>query len=210
MLLVQAHGLHVYSIYFCWGTLHCLQQYLWLVPADLAGSPWGFGPGREQYWGHQPGAVPATLLQAKTPDSGGQPYLPEAKCRICRGEDLVCTYCVIFLSVLFNCELEMRNISASSYCIILNDGMDAFPMLILWSHQYGLQDDHKWNTELLVKTQAFFPAIWGKSSSLGVWALEQVSQKGCGVSFPGDTQNSSGYDPMQPTPGEPALAEGLD
>lgn len=28
-----------------------------------------------------------------------------------------------FLSVLFNCELEMRNVSASSYCIILNDGM---------------------------------------------------------------------------------------
>lgn len=40
-----------------------------------------------------------------------------------------------------------------------------------------------------------------------VTALEQTVQRACGVSFYGNTQNLPGHDPVQPAPGEPALAE---
>lgn len=39
-------------------------------------------------------------------------------------------------------------------------------------------------------------------------SLEQIDQRGCGVPFPGDTQNLLGWDPVQPALGEPALAGG--
>ncbi|KAJ7409985.1 hypothetical protein BTVI_54830 [Pitangus sulphuratus] len=42
------------------------------------------------------------------------------------------------------------------------------------------------------------------------WALEQVIQRGCGVSFSGDIQNSPEDDPVQPALGEPALTKGVD
>jgi len=41
-------------------------------------------------------------------------------------------------------------------------------------------------------------------------ALEQAAQRGCGVSFSGDTQDPPGQGPLQPTVGDPALAGGLD
>ena len=45
--------------------------------------------------------------------------------------------------------------------------------------------------------------------SEGGRALKQVT--GCpGVSFSGDTQNPSGWGPVQPALGDPALAGGLD
>lgn len=37
-------------------------------------------------------------------------------------------------------------------------------------------------------------------------ALEQVAQRGCGVTLPGDTQNVPGCDPTQPAIEEPAIA----
>ena len=44
----------------------------------------------------------------------------------------------------------------------------------------------------------------------GDGALEQVAQRGGGISFSGDTQNQPGQGPVQPAVGEPALAGGLD
>jgi len=41
-------------------------------------------------------------------------------------------------------------------------------------------------------------------------ALEQVAQRGCRVSFSGDTQDLPGQGPVQPAVGDPALAVGLD
>ena len=46
--------------------------------------------------------------------------------------------------------------------------------------------------------------------SEGEGALEQAAQGGCGVSFSGDIQDSSGQGPLQPTVSDPASAEGLD
>ena len=39
-------------------------------------------------------------------------------------------------------------------------------------------------------------------------ALEQAAQKGCGVSFSGDTQDPPGQGPVQPAVGDPASAGG--
>lgn len=39
---------------------------------------------------------------------------------------------------------------------------------------------------------------------------KQAAQRGCGVSFSGDTENLPGHNPVQPVLGEPALAQGLD
>lgn len=159
VLLVQACGLHIYSVYFCWGTLHSLQQYLWPEPADLVGSPWGFGPGREQYWGHWPDAVPGTLLQAEPPDSGGQPYLSEAKCRICRGEDLVCTYCVNFWQCFFSLSWKWETflyLPIVSFWVMTWDTFPIFHFLLILS----FHDVSKMSTNeiqgVLVKTQACF------------------------------------------------------
>jgi len=44
----------------------------------------------------------------------------------------------------------------------------------------------------------------------GDGALEQVAQRGCGVSFSGDVQNPPGQGPVPPAVGDPALAGGLD
>ncbi|GAB0208610.1 mitochondrial enolase superfamily member 1 [Grus japonensis] len=41
-------------------------------------------------------------------------------------------------------------------------------------------------------------------------ALEQAAQRGCGVSFSGDTKNPPGRNPVQHALGDPALAGGLD
>ena len=41
-------------------------------------------------------------------------------------------------------------------------------------------------------------------------ALEQAAQGGCGVSFSGGIQDPPGQVPLEPTVGDPALAEGLD
>ena len=41
-------------------------------------------------------------------------------------------------------------------------------------------------------------------------ALEQAAQRGCWVSFSGDSQNPPGRGPVQPAVGDPASAEGLD
>jgi len=50
------------------------------------------------------------------------------------------------------------------------------------------------------------PSEHGKELlSEGDWALEQVAQKGCGVSFSGDIQDPSGRGPVQPPLGDPAL-----
>jgi len=46
--------------------------------------------------------------------------------------------------------------------------------------------------------------------SEGDGALEQAAQRGCGVSFSGDTQDPPGQGPVQPAVGDPALAGGLD
>jgi len=40
-------------------------------------------------------------------------------------------------------------------------------------------------------------------------ALEQVAQRGCGVSFSGDIQNPPGRGPVQPAVGDRAFAGGL-
>jgi len=53
-------------------------------------------------------------------------------------------------------------------------------------------------------------------TSRGIWswtgcidgALAQVAQRGCGVSFSGDTQDLPGQSPVQPALGDPALAGG--
>ena len=44
----------------------------------------------------------------------------------------------------------------------------------------------------------------------GDGALEQSSQRGCGVSFSGDIQNPSGSGLVQSALGDPASAGGLD
>jgi len=44
----------------------------------------------------------------------------------------------------------------------------------------------------------------------GDGALEPGAQRGCGFSFSGDIQSPSGQGPVQPAPGDPALAGGLD
>jgi len=41
-------------------------------------------------------------------------------------------------------------------------------------------------------------------------ALEQVAQRGCGISFSGDIQDLPGRGPVQPAVGEPSLAGKLD
>jgi len=40
--------------------------------------------------------------------------------------------------------------------------------------------------------------------------MEQVAQRGCGVSFSGDIQDPPGQVPLQPAVGDPASAVGLD
>ena len=39
-------------------------------------------------------------------------------------------------------------------------------------------------------------------------AVEQVAQRGCGFSFPGDIQDLPGQGPVQPAVGDPAAAGG--
>ena len=46
--------------------------------------------------------------------------------------------------------------------------------------------------------------------SEGDGALEQVAQRGCGVSFSRDTQNPPGQGPVQPAVGDPASSGGMD
>ena len=46
--------------------------------------------------------------------------------------------------------------------------------------------------------------------SEGDGALEQVAQRGCGVSFSGDIQDPPGWGPVQSALGEPSLAGALD
>ena len=46
--------------------------------------------------------------------------------------------------------------------------------------------------------------------SEGDGALEQVAQRGCGVSFSGDIQDPPGQGPVQPALADSALAGGLD
>lgn len=48
--------------------------------------------------------------------------------------------------------------------------------------------------------------MWGKN----FLTVRQAAQRGCGVSFSGDSQNPLGCDPGQLALGEPALAEELD
>jgi len=47
-------------------------------------------------------------------------------------------------------------------------------------------------------------------TSEGDGALEQIAQRGCGVSFSGDIQDPPRQGPVQPAVGDPALAGGLD
>jgi len=44
----------------------------------------------------------------------------------------------------------------------------------------------------------------------GDGALEEVAQRGCGVSFSGDIQDPPGQGPVRPAVGDPVLAGGLD
>ena len=46
--------------------------------------------------------------------------------------------------------------------------------------------------------------------SEGDGALEQVAERGCGVSFSGDIQNLPGRGRVQPAVGDPASAGGVD
>jgi len=46
--------------------------------------------------------------------------------------------------------------------------------------------------------------------SEGDGAMEQAAQRGFGVSFSGDVQDSPGEGPVQPAVGDPASAGGLD
>ena len=62
----------------------------------------------------------------------------------------------------------------------------------------------KWSTEVLAEREE--ELIYSESDG----ALEQVAQRGCGVSFSGGTQNLSGWDPVQPALGDPATAGRLD
>lgn len=55
--------------------------------------------------------------------------------------------------------------------------------------------------------------MFKKTSTLGCevgQTVEQVAQRGCGVSIPGIIQNLTGHGPGQPAPRDPALMGQLD